>query len=66
MFQIYKGWNKSIVIKFNLKKYDKINTAFFSKYFRNIVNKEKILVVVSGNIEIKKNEKKYHFQNLMH
>jgi hypothetical protein len=57
LVQIHKGWNKSIIAKFTLKKDDEINEIFFKKNFSFIINKEKILVVTSGKIEIKKNEK---------
>ena len=57
-FQSYNGWNNSQVIKFNLKKNDEINTAFFKKYFESILDKEKILVVTSGHIEINSKNKK--------
>ncbi len=58
IFQSHSGWNNSLIIKFNLKKNDEINSAFFKKNFQSIVNKEKILVVTSGHVEISKENKK--------
>lgn len=54
----FKGWNKSIIIKFNLKKDNLINNLFIKKYFPYISNKEKLFVFTSGRVELKKNSKK--------
>lgn len=59
IYQIFKGWNNSIIIKFNLKKKDKISNSFFEENFKSIHNKEKIIVLTSGNIEISEENKKY-------
>ena len=52
--KMHKGWNKSIVIKFCIKKKNLINNFFIKKHFPSLINKEKIIVVTSGAIEIKK------------
>ncbi len=56
--KMHKGWNKSIVIKFCMKKENSINNLLIKKNFPSLINKEKIIVVTSGVIEIKKNNKK--------
>ena len=56
--KMHKGWNKSIVIKFCIKKKNLINNFFIKKHFPSLINKEKIIVVTSGAIEIKKKNKK--------
>ena len=56
--KMHKGWNKSIVIKFCMKKENSINNLLIKKNFPSLINKEKIIVVTSGVIDIKKNNKK--------
>ena len=56
--KMHRGWNNSIIIKFSLKNKDSINNIFVKKYFPSVANKEKIIVITSGTIEIKKNNKK--------
>ena len=58
LFELYEGWNNSILVKFNLNHEDTIDNLFFQKKIKKISNKEKILVVVSGGLEISKNGKK--------
>ena len=58
IYQIFEGWNNSIIIKFNLKKKDKISNSFFEENFQSIHNKEKIIVLTTGNIEISEENKK--------
>ena len=55
---IFKGWNQSIILKFNLKKKNFINNLFIKKYFPYIVNKEKLFVFTTGRVELKKDNKK--------
>ena len=58
LFELYEGWNNSILVKFNLNHEDIIDNLFFQEKIKKISNKEKILVVVSGRLEISKNGKK--------
>jgi len=55
---IFKGWNQSIIIKFNLKKNEFINNSFIKECFPHIANKEKIFLFASGRVELKKEKKK--------
>ena len=55
---IFKGWNQSIILKFNLKKKNFINNFFIKKFFPYIVNKEKLFVFTTGRVELKKDNKK--------
>ena len=57
-FQSYNGWNNSQVIKFNLKKMMKLILLFLKNILESILDKEKILVVTSGHIEINSKNKK--------
>ena len=61
-YQYFNGWNNSIIIKFSLKNEDRIDSYFFKKHFPKIINKEKIIVVSSGKIDVTKKNKKIHLQ----
>ena len=58
-FSEYKGWNGLIIMKLNLQNNAIIeNNSIKSKYF-DVNDKEKIIILVKGNIEVKSNNKTY-------
>lgn len=58
-FSEYKGWNGLIIMKLNLENNAIIdNNSIKSKYF-DVSDKEKIIILVKGNIEVKSNNKTY-------
>ena len=58
-FSEYKGWNGLIIMKLNLQNNAIIeNNSIKSKYF-DVSDKEKIIILVKGNIEVKSNNKTY-------
>lgn len=58
-FSEYKGWNGLIIMKLNLQNNSIIeNNSIKSKYF-DVSDKEKIIILVKGNIEVKSNNKTY-------
>ena len=58
----YSGWNGSKVIKIKFRSGQIIDNNFIVKKFSTIANKEKILVITSGHLEIEINNKKYQLK----
>lgn len=47
----YKGWNNSMIAKFYFNSNTSIDRHFIRKQFPRIYNKEKIFIIISGNIK---------------
>ena len=58
----YSGWNGSKVIKIKFKLGQIIDNNFIVKKFSTIANKEKILVITSGQLKIEINNKKHQLK----
>ncbi len=58
----YHGWNKSFLSKISFKNIDKIDNFFIKKNFPNILNKEKIFIITSGQSRFKSNKKNFNLK----
>lgn len=53
----YEGWHGLYLIKINLKKNEELSSNYLKNKFPEIYNKEKILVVVKGQLQIETKSK---------
>ena len=58
----YSGWNGSKIIKIKLRSGQVIDNNFITKKFSSIANKEKILVITLGQLQIEINNKKHQLK----
>ena len=51
-FYSFKGWNKSLIVKFVFDQRSEINNSFIKKNFPQIFDKEKIFILTSGRLNL--------------
>lgn len=63
-FYSFKGWNKSLIVKFVFDQPSEINNSFIKKNFPQILDKEKIFILTSGKIKFKSPYKSFDLKKL--
>ena len=58
----YLGWNSLLVVKFQLNKGSFLDNSEIDNKFNDLKGKQKIIVVVSGFLEIEIEDKKKNFK----
>ena len=58
----FEGWNETFILKLNILKGEEILNNYFEENFLEIYNKEKILVVISGELSFENEDNKFELR----